>query len=224
MPYLARIIAAVSLASIAAWGAAPAQAAGSVTTQLLVPNLVQSGVPTTLIAEVAQDTSLGAPSGTVTFATGYGGTIGTATLVATTGGKARASLSWTPPPEPTVPLIARYTPTGAASVAATSPYARPQTTSAPVPVAIRLPQVLTAGPILMEAVLGNGFGAGSVTFFVDGRGWTGSVPTVDGVATLTWDATPGVHTIVVQYSTSAKNDAGFSVQSGSSTQSVEVLP
>jgi len=33
-----------------------------------------------------------------------------------------------------------------------------------------------------------------------------------------------VHTILVQYSSSAKNTAGFSVSSGSSTQSVEVLP
>lgn len=224
MPHVARAIAAVGLAAIAAMAAVPAQAASSLSTQLLVPNLVQSGVPTTLIAEVAQDASLGAPSGMVTFATGYGGTLGTATLVATTGGKARASLSWTPPPEPTVPLIARFTPTGAATVASTSPYARPQITSDPVPVAIRLTQTPTAGPIALQAVLGHGFGAGSATFFVDGRGWTGSVPTVDGVATLMWDATPGVHTILVQYSASAKNDAGFSVQSGASTQSVEVMP
>lgn len=224
MPHPARITAAIGLVVAAILGAVPAHAAGSPSTQLLVPNLVQSGVATTLIAEVARDSSLGAPSGTVTFATGYGGTIGTATLVATTGGKARATLAWTPPPEPTVPLLARFTPTGSTTVASTSPFARPQITSAPVPVAIRLPQVLTAGPIVMEAVLGTGFGAGSVTFFVDGKGWTGSVPTVDGVASLTWDATAGVHTIVAQYSSSAKNTAGFSVSSGSSTQAVEVLP
>ena len=204
--------------------ATPAHAATTPSMQLLVPNLVQSGVPTTLVAEVAQDSSSGAPSGTVTFATGYGSTIGSPTLVPTSGGKARATLSWTPPPEPTVPLIARYTPTGATAVAATSAYARPDITSAPVPVALRFTQTLREGPITLEAVLGHGFGAGSVTFFVDGRGWTGSVPTVDGVASLVWDATPGVHMILVQYSSSAKNTAGFSVSSGSSTQSVEVLP
>jgi hypothetical protein len=33
-----------------------------------------------------------------------------------------------------------------------------------------------------------------------------------------------VHTIVVQYSSSATNAAGFSIGSGSSTQSVNVLP
>lgn len=223
MPHLARVVAAVGFAVTALLGSTPAHASAP-STQLLVPNLVQSGVPTTLVAEVAQDSSLGAPSGTVTFATGYGSTIGSATLVPTSGGRARATLAWTPPPEPTVPLIARYTPSGTTTVTSTSLYARPQITSAPVPVAIRLPQVLTAGPIVMEAVLGTGFGAGSVTFFVDGKGWTGSVPTVDGVASLTWDATAGVHTIVAQYSSSAKNTAGFSVSSGSSTQAVEVLP
>ena len=224
MRHLSRSLVALAIAAMAAIGAVPAQAAPGTTTELLVPNLVQSGVPTTLLADVTQDASLGAPTGTVTFWTGYGTSLGTASLVATGNGSARASLAWTPPPEPTVPLIARYTPTGATAVAATSAYARPGITSAPVPVALRLAQTLREGPITLEAVLGHGFGAGSVTFFVDGRGWTGSVPTVDGVASLVWDATPGVHTILVQYSSSAKNTAGFSVSSGSSTQSVEVLP
>lgn len=204
--------------------AGPSTAASAPTTTLLVPNLVQSGVPMTLIADVTQAASLGSPAGTVTFATGYGGTIGTATLAATSAGSARASLSWMPPPEYSVPLIARYTPTGATSVASTSGYARPLITSASVPVALRFTPSPTAGPITLEAVVGPAFGPGSVTFFVDGRGWTGSVPTVNGVSSLVWDATPGVHTIVAQYSSSATNAAGFSVGSGSSTQSVNVLP
>ncbi len=224
MPHLARVVAAVGLSLTALLGSTPAHAAGAPSTQLLVPNLVQSDVATTLIAEVTQDAALGAPSGTVTFATGYGSTIGTATLVATSGGSARASLQWTPPPEFSVPLLARFTPTGSTSVASTSAIARPMITSAPVPVALRFTQTPTVGPITLEAVLGPAFGAGSATFFVDGVGWTGSVPTVDGVASVTWNATAGVHTIVAQYSSSAKNTAGFSVSSGSSTQAVEVLP
>jgi hypothetical protein len=229
MRHVARAVAAISAATLGVaattvTGVIPAYAAGSASTEILVPNLVQSGVPTTLVAEVAQDASLGFPSGTVTFATGYGGTIGSATLVATSAGKARATLDWTPPPEYSVPLIARYTPTESTVALSTSAYARPLITSASVPVALRLPQVLRAGPITLGAVLGSRFGAGSATFFVDGRGWTGSVLTVNGVASLIWEATPGVHTIVVQYSSSAKNDAGFSVSTGSSTQSVEVLP
>ena len=123
-----------------------------------------------------------------------------------------------------MPLVARFTPTGASTVASTSGYARPLITSASVPVALRFTPTPTSGPITLDAVLGPAFGAGSVTFFVDGKGWTGSVPTVNGVASLTWNATPGVHTIVVQYSSSATNAAGFSIGSGSSTQSVNVLP
>ena len=222
-----RRMAVVVLVACMALGAAPAPsalAATGPTTTLLVPNLVQSGVATTLVAEVTQGGAAGAPSGTVTFATGYGSTIGTATLVPTAGGAARATLAWTPPPEYSVPLIARYTPTGSSTVASASSYARPLITSAPVPVALRFTPSPTAGPITLEAVLGSGFGPGSATFFVDGRGWTGSVPTVDGVATVTWNATPGVHTIVVQYSSSATNTAGFSVSSGSSTQSIDVRP
>ncbi|HAN70271.1 MAG TPA: hypothetical protein DCQ36_01600 [Actinobacteria bacterium] len=202
----------------------PSSASSSPTIQVLVPNTVQSGVSTLLMAEVTQNASLGSPSGTVTFGTGYGTTLGTAPLVATTPGTARAVLSWTPPPEFTVPLIARYTPTGASSVAATSAYQRPLITSAPVPVAIRLTPTPNAGPIQIDAVLGNGFGVGSVSFFVDGRGWTGSVPTVNGVASVTWNATPGVQAILVQYSSTASNPAGFAVQTGTSTQVVNVLP
>lgn len=224
MPHLARVVATVGIAVTALLGSTPAHADIAPSTQLLVPNLVQSGVPMTLIAEVTQDAALGAPSGSVTFATGYGSTIGTATLVASTAGSARASLSWTPPPEFSVPLLARFTPAGSTTVASTSAIARPMITSAPVPVALRFTQTPTLGPITLEAVLGPAFGAGSVTFFVDGVGWTGSVLTVNGVATVTWNATAGVHTILAQYSSSAKNPGGFSVSSGSSTQAVEVLP
>jgi hypothetical protein len=212
------------LVSLGMTGASPVAAASSLSTSLLVPNLVQSGVTTTLVAEVTQDSSLGSPSGTITFATGYGTTLGTAALVATRPGAARATLSWNPPPEFTVPLIARYTPTGSSAATSTSGYERPQITSAPVPVAIRLTPSPHAGPIQVDAVLGNAFEAGSVSFFVDGLGWTGSVPTVNGVASVAWNATPGVRTILVQYSSTATNPAGFAVQTGTSTQVVNVLP
>lgn len=214
---------AVSASALIA-AAVPSWAVSSPAIEVLVPNLVQSGVSGPLVAEVSQDPSLGSPTGTVTLGTGYGTTLGTATLVATTPGVARATLSWTPPPEFTVPLIARYTPAGSTSVAATSEYQRPLITSAPVPVAIRLTPTPSAGTIQIDAVLGNGFGAGSASFFVDGKGWTGSVPTVNGVASVVWDATPGVHTILVQYSGSANSPAGVALQTGTSTQMVNVLP
>jgi len=132
-------------------------------------------------------------------------------------------LSWTPPPEYTVPLIAHFTPEGSTSVAASSTYQRPLITSAEVPVAIRLTPTPIAGPIRLEAVLGHGVSEGSVSFLVDGKGWTGSVPTVDGVASTTWNAPAGVHTILVQYSSSANNPAGAAIWTGTSTQFVNVL-
>lgn len=216
---------AVVTATTPALTASNAVASSGLAAELLVPNFVQSGVPTTLVAEVTHQGSAVAPAGAVTFATGYGTTLGTATLVPTSSSTARATLAWTPPPDAfTVPLIARFTPAGSTAVAATSDYARPVITSAPVAVAIRLTPEPQAGAISLEAVLGHGFGAGSVTFFVDGQGWTGSVPTENGVSTLTWNATPGVHTILVQYSSTANNPAGVALQTGTSTQMVEVLP
>jgi hypothetical protein len=120
--------------------------------------------------------------------------------------------------------MASFTPTGATTPASSSAYSRPQITSAPVPVALRFAQELKAGPVTLDAVLGDGFGPGSVSFLVDGRGWTGSVMTVNGVASVVWDATPGLHTIIAQYSNSVNNAAGFAIQSGASLQVVNVLP
>jgi hypothetical protein len=227
MTHVRSALIAVAVASITLVGPVPSHAiaATAPVTQMLVPNLVQSGVPTTLVAEVIQSATLGSPSGMVTFATGYGTTLGTAVLVPTIAGTARASLAWTPPPNAyTVPLFARFTPTGSTSVTSTSDYARPVITSDPVPVAIRLTSTPRSGPIPLEAVLGSGFGGGSVSFLVDGKGWTGSVPTINGVSTVIWNAPQGVRTITVQYSSSANNPSGFALQTGTSMQSVNVLP
>lgn len=224
MARMIRLLIAALVGVGAALTVTPSQASTAPNTTLLVPNLVQSGVPTALVAEVTVMGASAAPTGTVTFVTGYGTTLGTATLAPTSAGAARASLAWRPPPEFTVPLRALYTPTGSSSAVSSSPYARPVITSAPVPVALRLTQTPTEGTIALEAVLGHDFEAGSVSFFVDGVAWTGSVPTVNGVSTLAWKATSGVHTILVQYSSTANNPAGFALQTGTSTQMVNVLP
>lgn len=218
---LAAVLATASLPLIAG----PASAAtASTTTVLYAPNLIQANAPTTLIAQVSQDPSAGAPTGTVTFSTGYGATLGTATLTPIGTGASQATYSWTPPAAPTVPVLATFTPTGAASAASTSNVQSPEITTAPVPVALRFAPVLTAGPIYLDGVLGYNFGSGTVSFLVDGKGWTGSVPTANGVGTVVWQATAGVHTITVQYSSYATGPSGISLQTGSSTQVVKVLP
>jgi len=222
-----RLIAlAVALAATSvAFVAAPASAATVATaTTLYAPNLIQANVPTTLVAQVTQDPSAGAPVGTVTFKTGYGSTLGTATLTPIGAGASQATYAWTPPITSTVPVLATYTPTGSASAASTSNVQSPQITTSPVPVALRFAPTLTAGPTYLDGVLGYDFGAGTVSFLVDGKGWTGSIPTVNGVGTVIWQATPGVHTIVVQYSSYATNAVGIPLQTGSSTQVVKVLP
>jgi hypothetical protein len=218
---LAVALAAASVALVAA----PASAAtAQTTTTLYAPNLIQSGVATTLIAQVTQDPSAGAPVGSVTFSTAYGSTLGTVALTAIGAGASQATYAWTPPATFTVPVLATYTPTGTASAASTSTIQSPEITTSPVPVALRFAPVLTAGPTYLDGVLGSGFGAGTVSFLVDGKGWTGSIPTVNGVGTVIWEATAGVHTIVVQYSSYATNASGIPLQSGASTQVVKVLP
>jgi hypothetical protein len=196
----------------------------STTTTLYAPNLIQAGVPTTLVAQVSQDPTAGPPIGTVTFSTGYGAQLGTAAVSAITAGASQATLAWTPPATFSVPVVATFTPSGTASASSVSNIQRPEITTAPVPVALRFAPTLTAGPTYLDGVLGYSFGPGSVSFLVDGKGWTGSVPTVGGVGTVTWNATPGIHTILVMYSSNAANPAGISAQSGYSSQIVNVLP
>ena len=224
-----RTLAAASLAlALATTGSAvvaeSATAATPATTTIYVPNLIQAGVPTTLVATVSQDATLGAPTGTVAFSTGFGAVIGTATLVAGTNGQASASYAWTPPVATTVPVLATYTATGSATATSTSVIMRPEITAAAVPVALRFAPTLSAGANVLSGVLGYSSTAGTVAFLVDGAGWTGSVPTVDGVGSVTWQATAGVHTIVVQYSSYATNPSGASLHTGTSTQIVKVLP
>lgn len=201
-----------------------AMASDAPTTLLVVPNLLQAKVPSTLVAVVTSGPGQPSPAGTVTFETGYGGTLGTAPVVPSSNGSASATLTWTAPPESTVPLIAKFTPDEAVSPSSVSAIERPAITTAPVPVALRFTPRPKAGPITLEAVLGHEFGPGSVSFFVDGRGLTNSVMTVDGVASVEWQATAGVHTVLAQYSSSATSSHGFSLQTGSSTQVVNVLP
>lgn len=220
---LVGLVAALATASLALV-AGPASAATSTTTTLYAPNLIQAGVPTTLIAQVSQDAAAGAPTGTVTFSTGYGTALGTATLTALSGGVSQATYAWTPPVAFSVPVVATYTPSGTTSAASTSNTQSPEITTAPVPVALRFAPTLQAGATYLDGVLGYGFGPGSVSFLVDGKGWTGSVQTVGGVGTVVWQATPGVHTITVMYSSNATNPAGISAQNGYSTQIVKVLP
>lgn len=220
---LLAVVAALAVASVALV-AGPASAATSTTTTLYAPNLIQANVPTTLVAQVTQDPSAGAPLGSVTFSTGYGATLGTATLTPIGAGASQATYSWTPPATFSVPVLATYTPSGTTSTASTSNVQSPEITTRPVPVALRFAPVLMAGPVYLDGVLGYNFGAGSVSFLVDGKGWTGSVPTVNGVGTVIWQATPGVHTITVEYSSSAVGPTGVSLQTGSSTQVVNVLP
>jgi hypothetical protein len=194
------------------------------TTVLMAPNLVQSGVGSSLVAVVAAPLGATAPAGTVTFTTGFGQTLGTATLAPSAALQSTATLSWTPPPASSVPLIATYSPASAAWAGSTSGVATPDITSALPIVALRFaPTLYTGVPTTLTAVLGTGVNAGSVAFTVDGNGWTGSVPVAaNGTASVSWTPTAGQHTVAVTYSSNAANN-GISLQSGASSQWVYVV-
>jgi trimeric autotransporter adhesin len=217
--------------TIAGVGAIASTAASTVavaalptTTMLMAPNLIQSGASSSLVAVVSAPLGSLAPAGSVTFATGFGQTIGTAGLAASGALQSTATLAWNPPTGSSVPVIATYTPSSTNWTGSTSNVATPDITSAVPTVALRFAPTLSAGvPTPLTAVLGNGVGAGSVAFTVDGTGWAGSVPiAANGTASVSWTPTAGQHTLAVAYSSNAIAN-GYSAQSGVSSQWVYVV-
>lgn len=182
-------------------------------TSLISPNLVQSGTGTSLLVQVAAPIGSIAPAGTVTVMTAYGQTVGTATLAASGTSTAIASVGWTPPAVPSVPLYATFTPASSSVTASTSTIVTPSITSAGVTVALRFAPSMYAGqPTVLQAVLGTGVPAGSVAFSVDGKTLDGSVPTVDGIGSIDWTAVDGSHLIGVNFTSNTRKVSGVSTQ------------
>jgi hypothetical protein len=191
------------------------------TTILMVPNSVQQGVSSNIIAVVSAPLGTVAPAGSVTVRAGGSlNVIGQGSLNPLAGSsRSVATIAWTPPTSGDFPLIGTYTPSSSAFAGSTSPVSQPNiTTSLPI-VALRFPPSLYVGQqTVLSAVLGNGIADGSVAYLLNGVGISGSMPTVNGVESFQWTPTVGgVQTITVDFT-------GQRSVSGSSSQSVNVLP
>lgn len=189
-------------------------------TQLFVGNQVQTGVANRAIVEV--DSLIGqlAPAGTVTVRDQTQAVVGTGTLSSAGGLMSSAIVQWTPSAAGNQALTATFTPSSNAFAASTSNTQRPQYTTAVVPVALSFPAELRVGsPAPLFAILGSNQPEGSAAFLENNVGISGSTPTSNGVARISWapDAT-GIQTIVTTYT---GNTPGFS---GRSSQVVNVQP
>jgi hypothetical protein len=192
-------------------------------TELLTPNNVQQGVPTTVTAAVVAPIGQIAPTGTVTLQTGASGIpISSAGLYGSLASTvSTASLPWTPPSLGQYALQANFG--GGAWVGSTSAIEQPFVTGI-TPVALRMPATLNMGtPTIIQGQVGYGFPDGTVAFFANGVGISGSVPTVNGVATIQW--TPpgtGIYYISASYTGAIPNTNPVRFQSGTSNQSVNI--
>lgn len=208
--------------SIAGVGTATASVVPMPTyTVLLAQNQLQQGVTNNLLGAVIAPIGTLAPQGTLSLGVVNSGTVSTGTLTSQVGGTiSTATLPWNPGFSGIAPIQATYLPSSGGQLSSVSPISQPSISTALPNVAMRWPAVLYVGsPTLLQAVLGQGMPDGSAAFSLDGQGISGSIATINGVASFQWaPPSSGVHTISVAYS---GNKPGFS---GTSSQSVNIQP
>ncbi len=215
------------LGSIASLGSTTAAIAPMPTyTVLLAQSALQQNASNSLLAGVVAPIGSLAPTGSVTLQTGgSGNALVSAQLTGAFGGTtATATIPWTPTAGGPFALQASYNPASGGQVASTSPISQPVISTGVTTVSVRWPTNLYVGtPTVLQAVLGSGIPDGSASFYFDNVGVSGSVRTVNGVATFQWTPpTSGVHTIAVNYSGGTPNSAGTFPFSGSASQVVQI--
>ncbi len=197
-------------------------------TILMAPNNVQQGVGNPIVAVVSATVGTWAPEGTVTVRNANGNVVASGTLAQIPASQAsQVTMSWTPDATSNYALFATFTPTDNASGSSVAPESSPFVNSTVTPVALRFPPALYVGePTVLGAVLGAGFPAGSVAFTMNGTGITGSmgIAAQGSVSTQWTPSTTGVVNMGVSYSGSSRGPGTANNASGTSTQSINVLP
>ena len=195
-------------------------------TILMAPNNVQLGVGNPITAVVSATVGTWAPEGTIAVRNANGNIVSSGTLALVPGSQtSQVTMSWTPDGGGNYPLFATFTPTDGISGSSVAPESSPFVNSGVTAVALRFPPALYVGePTLLGAVLGTGFPAGSVAFSMNGVGITGSIGiAAQGSASTQWTpSTAGVVSMGVSYSAESAGPGG--ARSGTSTQSINVLP
>ena len=186
-------------------------------TVLLAQNNITQGLTNSLQVGVVAPIGTLQPTGTVQLQTGGNGSnIGAAVQLTGQFGSSTstATVGYNPTQGGPVALQVAYSPASAGQLASTSPISQPTASTAIQTVALRWPANLYTGTqTVLQAVLGNNIPDGTAAFTMDGYGISGSIPTVNGVATLQW-APPasGIHTIAVAFTSGDLKYSGVSSQ------------
>jgi hypothetical protein len=184
-------------------------------TTLLVPNQTRNGVAANAVITVTAPIGTAAPAGTVALNNGFGTQISTAALAPVAGAaQSSATIPWTPGAVGFLPLTAVYTPSSPAFAPSSSPLAQSLASDAAQTVALQVPQTFHVGqPATLTAILGPGVSAGTVAFWLDNKGLSASIATVNGQASYTWTPSSAtVQTLSVQFSATNGNSSGTSAQ------------
>ena len=196
-------------------------------TVLLAQNNIQQNVSNNVLAGVVAPIGTLAPTGSVSLSTGGGAPLSSAPLTGAFGSNtSTATIPWTPTSGGPIDIKASYLPASGGQLASTSPVSQPNVTGADSMISMRWPTNLYVGTAtVLQAVVGAGFPEGNAAFLMDGAGISGSIPTVNGVASFQWaPPSSGIHTISVQYSGAAPSQSGLVWSNGTSSQVVNVLP
>ena len=131
-----------------------------------------------------------------------------------------ANIPWTPDAYGAYPVFGTYNQQTPAFASSVSSVEQPEIVGYAPMVSYRFAPALRVGqPSTINAVLGAGIVEGSVGFLFDGIGIRGSVPTVNGVASMTWTPpTEGLYFLRAEFT---GNNPGYS---NVSTQQIKVLP
>lgn len=190
-----------------------------VTTQTtLFAGSAVTGLPTNLRAVVTSNTGTLSPLGAVQFTNQFGNLLGQVGLTPTSAGQSSATLSWTPSAAGTATIIANYIPAWGAAGAnnALSSNARQNiavTSEIPL-LSLAFPSTFQVGTATQLTVnMNNPQLTGTVAFSLNTNGVqsgiSGSVPLVNGAATVPWTpTTAGNQIVTVQFSATNSNTSG----------------
>lgn len=131
-----------------------------------------------------------------------------------------ANIPWTPDAKGAYPVFGTYNQQTPAFAPSVSSVEQPDIVGYAPMVAYRFAPALRVGQVsTINAVLGAGIVEGSVGFLFDGVAIRGSVPTVNGVASMAWTPpSEGLHFLRAEFT---GNNPGYS---NVSTQQIKVLP
>lgn len=184
-------------------------------TTLAIPNQMQVNTGTNLLVVVNSRIGDVTPAGQVTVRTPGGSLIGSAYLTSGSGSQAAfANVPYQPTSTGLVQMVATFTPSSPSYLASTSAQAQVDVVTTAPNIALRLPGQFNVGQTVWVTAFTTPSQPGTVAMQVENEGAiSGSLPLVNGSATVAWTPTVAGNTNVRASFTNAQaNTSGIALQ------------